>query len=118
MDLDDDQGMPDAKDHQEADAERPPLAGAPVPPFARHGQLDSKYRMELGDQLTALIIEVGIRSANMRDIQADGRLLHMWRGMPCDMYSLVRHVIGATTLVKRLRRTVAHYRFGRDAPRD
>ena len=51
----------------------------------------------------------------MRDVQADGRLLHMWRDMPSDMYSLMQHVIGATTLVTWLRRTVARYRHGQDA---
>ena len=30
VDLDDDQGMPDAEDHQEADAERLAAVGAPV----------------------------------------------------------------------------------------
>ena len=110
VDPDDDQGMPNVEDHQEASAERPDPVGVLVPPFSRHGRLDSEYRMELGDQLTALIVEVGISPANMRDIQADGRLLHMWRGMLRDMYSLMRHVVGATTLVMRLRRTVACYR--------
>ena len=60
--------MPDAEDHEEASAERPSLAGAPVPPFARHDRLNNKFRMELGDQLTALIVEAGIRPTNMRDI--------------------------------------------------
>ena len=74
--------------------------------------------MELSDQINALIVEVGIRSAHMRDIQVDGRLLHMWRDMPCDMYNLMRHVVGATTLVTQLRRTIARYRRGRDVARD
>ena len=78
---DDDQGMPDAEDHQEVGVDRHAHAGTPVPPFARRGRLDTRYKMELGDQLTALIVEAGIRPATMRDIQADGRLLHMWRGM-------------------------------------
>ena len=104
VDPDDDQGMPDVEDHQEAGAKRPALAGASVLPFGRHDRLDIRYRMELGDQLTALIVEAGIRLANMRDIQADGRLLHMWRGM--------RHVVGATTLVTWLRRIVACYTQG------
>ena len=115
---DHDQGMPDVEDHQEASAERPAPAGAPVPHFARRGLLDTRYRMELGDQLTALIVEAGIRPAHMRDIQADGRLLHMWRGMTRDMYNLMRHVVGATTLVTRLRRTLACYRRGRGTSPD
>ena len=85
VDPDDDQGMLDAEDHQEVGA--------------RHGQLDARYRMELGDQLSALIIEAGIRPAHYRDIQGDDRLLHMWRGLPRDMYSLMRHVVGVMTTV-------------------
>ena len=34
------------------------------------------------------------------------------------MYNLMRHVIGATTLVMWLRRIVARYRRGRDVARD
>ena len=74
VDPDDDQGMPDAEDHEEASVERHAPAGAPILPFARCGQLDTRYRMELGDQLSALIVEVGIRPAHYRDIQADDRL--------------------------------------------
>ena len=111
VDPDDDQDMLDVDDH-EAGVERTAPAAVPVPPFSRHGRLDSRYRMELDDQLTALIFEVGIRPATMRDIHADGRLLHMWRGMPRDMYKLMRHVVGATTLVTRLSRIIACYRHG------
>ena len=57
VDPDDDQSMPNANDHQEAGAERPTPAGASVPPFARRGSIDSRYRMDLGDQLTTLIVE-------------------------------------------------------------
>ena len=76
---DDDQDMADTEAHdQEASGERhDPHADAPVPPFARRSRPDTRYRMELGDQLSALIVEAGIMPANMRDIQADGRLLHM-----------------------------------------
>ena len=112
VDPNDDQDMSYVEDHQEADAERPAPAGAPILPFARRGSLDSKYRMELGYQLTTLIVEAGIRPTTMRDIHADGRLLHMWRGMLRDMYNLMRHVVGDTTLVTWLRRIVARYRCG------
>ena len=112
VDLDGNQDMPDVEDHQEAGAESFALAGVSIPPFSRHVRLDSRYRMELGNQLTALIFEAGFRPATMRDIQANGRLLNMWRGMPRDMYNLMRHVVGATTLVTWLRRTIARYRHG------
>ena len=82
VDLDDDQGMVDAEDHQEASA--------------RRGRHDARYRMELGDQLSALIVEASIRPAHYRDIEADDRLLQMWRGMLHDMYSLMQYVIGVT----------------------
>ena len=63
VDFDDDQGMPDAEDHQEADA--------------RRSRLDARYQMELGDQISALIVEAGSRMAHYRDIKADDRLLQM-----------------------------------------
>ena len=46
VDPDDDQAMPDVENHQEAGAERPAPAGAPILPFARRGRLDSRLRME------------------------------------------------------------------------
>ena len=67
VDLDDDQDMLDANDH-EAGAERLAPAGALVPPFPRRGRLDSRFRFELGDQLCALIIEARVRPTTMRDI--------------------------------------------------
>ena len=54
VDLDDDQGMPDAEDHQEAGARR-----------NRHY---ARYQMELGDQLSALIVELGISPTHYRYI--------------------------------------------------
>ena len=38
--------------------------------------------------------------------------------MPCDMYDLMRHVVGATTDVTRLRRIVRSYRCSRAVARD
>ena len=101
VDPDDDKDMADVEDHdQEAAGERhAPYAGVPVPPFARHGRPDTRYRMELGDQLSALIIEAGIRPAHYKDIHADDRLIRMWRGMSRDMYNLMWHVAGATIVV-------------------
>ena len=110
--------MKNVEDH-EAGGKRPAPAGVPISPFSRRDRLDSRLRMELGDKICALFVEAGVRPTTMRDIQADGRLVHIWRGMLCDMYSLMRHVIGATTLVTRLRRVLARYRHGRDtAPHD
>ena len=99
VDPDDDQGMPDVEGHQEAGAEKHAPASAPIPPFARRDRLDTRYRMELGNQLSALIFEVGIKPAHYKDIQVDDRLLQMWRGMSRDMYGLMWHVVGATTTV-------------------
>ena len=109
VDPDDDEGMPDDKDHQEAGVDqRPAPIGALV-----HGQLsDAKYKMELGNQLIALIVEAGIRIYYYIDIEADDRLLQMCIGMMCDMYSLMRHVVGVTIAFMRLMRTIARYRRG------
>ena len=73
---------------------------------------NARYRMELRNQIIALLVEAGIYPADFRDIEADDRLLQMWRGMPRDMYNLMWHVVGVTTVVMRLRRTVARYRCG------
>ena len=65
--------------------------------------------MELGDQLIALLVEAVICPADFTDIEADDRLLQMWRGMSRDMYSLMWHVVGVTTTFTQLTRTVARY---------
>ena len=104
VDPDDNQDMADGKDDHDQDeadaAERhAPAHGALVPPFARHGRPETRYRMELGNQLSALIVEASIRPAHYRDIQVDDRMLRMWRGIPRDMYSLMQHVVGVTTAI-------------------
>ena len=119
-----DQEMADAPDQDEASgtSERrvDPHAphGAPVLPFARRGRPETRYRMELGSQLCGLISNAGIRPAHYREIQGDNRLIQMWRGMLRDMYSLMRHVVEATTTVTRLRRTVRSYKRSRSATLD
>ena len=109
--------MADVEDH-EVGADRPVPSSASVPPFSRHGRLDIRLRMELGDQLCAFFVEPGVRSITMRDTQENCRLVHMWRGMPRDMYSLMRHVVRATTLFIQLRRALQRYRHVRDATHD
>ena len=91
VDPDDDQDMANAKyhDQDETDAKRHALVGAPIPPFARHSRPDTRYRMELGNQLSEFIVEAGIRPAHYRDIEADDKLLRMWRGMSRDRKSVV-----------------------------
>ena len=68
VDPNDDQGMPNFEDHQEVGAERHALVGAPISPFATRGRIDIRYRMDFGDQISALIVEVGIIPAHYRDI--------------------------------------------------
>lgn len=60
--------MIDAEDHEEASPKRPAPAGVSVPPFSMRSRLDTRYRKDLGYQQTALIVEVSIRPAHMRDI--------------------------------------------------
>ena len=79
VDPDEDQDMVDAEDdhdqHEISATEKHALAhGAPVPPFARHSRPETRYRMELGNQLYVLIVDAGIRPAHYRDIHADNRL--------------------------------------------
>ena len=63
----------------------------------------------MGDQLSALILEASIKPADFIDIEANDRLSRMWRGMPRNMYSLMHHVVGVTTTLTQLKRTVTHY---------
>ena len=65
--------------------------------------------MELADQLIALFVEAGIFLTDFIDIEVDDRLLQMWRGMLCDIYNLMRHVVGFMTAFTQLMRTVACY---------
>ena len=67
MDPNDDQDMADVKDY-EAGVDRPAPASVTVPPFVRCGRLDSRLKMELGDQLCALFVEARVRPTTMRDI--------------------------------------------------
>ena len=58
---DDNQDIPDAEDdHDEDEASaterHAPTHGAPMPPFARHGRPETRYRMELANQLYVLIL--------------------------------------------------------------
>ena len=66
VDPDDDKDMVDAKDHDqdEAGAERHPPSRALVPPFSRCGRLETRYRMELGNKLSALFVEAGIKPSH------------------------------------------------------
>ena len=78
VDPDDDQDMADAEDHDQDEAnavERHAPAGALVPPFARRGRPETRYRMELGNQISEFIVDASIRLAHYRDKKADERLL-------------------------------------------
>ena len=70
----------DAEDQQEAGVDQ-----RPTPPGASargRRMSDARYKMELGDQLIALLVEASIRPTDFTNIEADDRLLQMWRGMP------------------------------------
>ena len=86
----------DAEDQKEAGADDQRHAPVGAPARGRC-MSDARYRMELGDQLISFLVEAGIHPIDFRDIEADDRLLQMWRGMSRDIYSLMRHVIGLTT---------------------
>ena len=109
------------EDEADGTAERrvdPAPHGASVPPFARRGRPETKYRMDLGSQLCGLISDAGIRPAHYKEIQGGERLLWMRRGMLRDMYGLMRHIVVATTAVTRLRRIFRSYRRSRDVACD
>ena len=113
VDPDYDQDMANVDD--QAGTDRPGPHVTQVPTGVRH-RPDTRFRMELGNQLCRLLVEEGVRPTTIREIKADDRLATIWRGMPHDMLTQMYHVVGATSLVARLRRVV-RCRHGGDVVR-
>ena len=67
-----------------------------------------QFRMELGDELCRLLVDEGVCPTLIRDIQADRRLPHLWRGMPRDMLALMHHIVGASRELAQSRRGKHH----------
>ena len=60
-----------------------------------HRRPDTRFRLELGDQISTLLTKVGIFPDLMRDIREYPILLDIWRDMPHDLMPLMRHIVGA-----------------------
>jgi hypothetical protein len=53
-------------------------------PDDMHRSPNTRFRLELGDRISALLTEVGVRPALMHDIMAYSTLLDIWREMSHD----------------------------------
>jgi hypothetical protein len=62
-----------------------------------------RYRMEVCDRLSAVLVGVGVCPIQMREIGAHFDLLHLWTEFPCNMTSLMHHIAGAARLLVRMR---------------
>ena len=75
-----------SEDEADGAAERcldPAPHSASIPPFARCGRPETRYRMELGNQLCGLISDVGIRSTSRN---SDASRDRSPRGVPDDQH--------------------------------
>ena len=52
-----------------------------------------RFRMELGDRLCRLMVDDGFCPVTIIEIQADRTLIELQRDMPCDMMSLMHHIV-------------------------
>jgi hypothetical protein len=62
------------------------------------GRLDTRFKLELGDRLYALLVEMGVYPVLMRDIRKNTILLELWREMSHNIMPLICHIVGATRL--------------------
>ena len=67
-----------------------------------------RFRMELGDQLSSLLVEEGVCPTMMHQIMEDPRLLDIWRDIPRDMMSFMRHFVGVVRILV-MRRDAGHH---------
>ena len=68
--------------------------------------------MELGDRLSSLLVEEGVRHVTMHQIREDPRLLELWKDMSRDMMSLMHHIVRVVRVLA-VRRDAGHHE---DAP--
>ena len=64
---------------------------------------DIIFKMGLGDRLSTLLDEEGFLPIMVGYIKVDPRLMDLWRDLPCDMMSLMHHIIGASRLLAMMR---------------
>jgi hypothetical protein len=60
---------------------------------------DTRFRLELGDRLSALLTKVGVCPALMRDIRVDPTLLDIWNEVSHDLMPLMCHIIESSRLL-------------------
>jgi hypothetical protein len=75
---------------------------AHIPGSMRH-RLDTRFRLELGDQLCALLVEVGVHPVMMQDIREYPMLLDIWREISCDMMPLMHYIVRSTRILAERR---------------
>ena len=70
-----------------------------MPQLASHGllhSLDDRYRQDMVDRLSALLMHQGVHLVQVHDIMQHSNLIEIWRMVPHDMRNLMQHIIGAS----------------------
>ena len=65
-------------------------------------RLDCRVCIELADHICALFAKEGVLCAHVRDIRREPHLFDIWGTLPCDMMTLMCHVVGVLTLIQSL----------------
>ena len=60
---------------------------------------DCRVHIELEDHVYALFDREGMPRAHVRDIKDDPHLFHIWCTLPCEMMTLMCHVVSAMMLI-------------------
>jgi len=68
-------------------------------PDDMHYRPNTRFRLELGDRLSTLLIEVGVCPALMQEIMEDPTLLEIWRQMSRDLNPLMLHIVRVARLL-------------------
>ena len=90
---------PQQDEEMEKDAgEQPAAISRPIMPC----RTDRRVHIELEDCICALFSKEDVPHAHIREIKYDPDLFDIWRTLPCDMTTLMHHVVGALTLIQSL----------------
>jgi hypothetical protein len=64
---------------------------------------DLRYRMEVCDRMSEVLVGAGVHPFHMRNIRVDPDLLQLWMDLLHDMTSPMRHIIGVAILLVGMR---------------
>jgi hypothetical protein len=67
-------------------------------PAMQH-RIEHRVHIELEDHVCALFSKEDLPHAHIREIKDDPHLFDIWSTLPCDMMTLMRHVVSSLTLI-------------------